>query len=96
MSKLDLGKYGLTNVKEVYYNPSYEMLFKHETNPNLEGFEKGHVSELGAVNVMTGEFTGRSPKDKYIVKDAVTENTIWWTSAKAKNDSGLKNSEGGV
>lgn len=87
MSVLDLTKYGLLNVKEVIYNPDYETLFEHETDPSLIGFEKGQVSELGAVNVMTGEFTGRSPKDKYIVKDSVTENTIWWTSDKAKNDN---------
>ena len=87
MSKLDLAKYGLLDVKEIFYNSSYETLYEHETDPNLVGFEKGQVSELGAVNVMTGEFTGRSPKDKYIVKDAVTENTIWWTSDKAKNDN---------
>lgn len=87
MSKLDLTKYGLKGVKEIFYNPSYDMLYEHELNPSLNGYEKGQVSELGAVNVMTGEFTGRSPQDKYIVKDAVTENTVWWTSAKAKNDN---------
>lgn len=87
MSKLDLTKYGLKGVKEIFYNPSYDMLFEHELNSSLEGFEKGQLSELDAVNVMTGEFTGRSPKDKYIVKDSVTENTVWWTSDKAKNDN---------
>ena len=84
---ISLEKYGITDVKEIVYNPSYELLYQEELNPNLEGFEKGQVTELGAVNVMTGEFTGRSPKDKYIVKDAVTENTIWWTSEKAVNDN---------
>lgn len=87
MSKLDLTKYGLKGVKEIFYNPSYDLLYEHELNPSLNGYEKGQVSELGAVNVMTGEFTGRSPQDKYIVKDAVTENTVWWNSTKAKNDN---------
>ena len=82
-----LDKYGIKNVKEIVYNPTYEELFEEETNPSLEGFERGQVSELGAVNVMTGVFTGRSPKDKYIVKDAVTENTVWWTSEQAVNDN---------
>ena len=80
-------KYGIKNVKEIIYNPSYDFLYQEELNPNLEGYEKGMVSELGAVNVMTGIFTGRSPKDKYIVKDAVSENTIWWTSPAAVNDN---------
>ena len=84
---ISLEKYGIKGVKEIVYNPSYELLYQEELNPNLEGFEKGQLTELGAVNVMTGEFTGRSPKDKYIVKDAVTENTIWWTSEKAVNDN---------
>ncbi|GAA4760914.1 MULTISPECIES: phosphoenolpyruvate carboxykinase (ATP) [Flavobacterium] len=84
---ISLEKYGIKDVKEIVYNPSYELLYHEELNPNLEGFEKGQLTELGAVNVMTGEFTGRSPKDKYIVKDAVTENTIWWTSEKAVNDN---------
>lgn len=84
---LDLGKYGITDVKEIVYNPSYDMLFEEETKPGLEGFEKGVVTEYGAVNVMTGEFTGRSPKDKYIVMDDVSRDTIWWTSPKAPNDN---------
>ncbi len=84
---ISLDKYGINNVTEIIYNPSYDELFKAETDDNLQGFERGQVSELGAVNVMTGDFTGRSPKDKYIVKDAVTENTIWWTSENAKNDN---------
>ena len=84
---ISLDKYGIKNVTEIIYNPSYDDLFEAETDPNLKGFERGQVSELGAVNVMTGDFTGRSPKDKYIVKDAVTENTIWWTSDKAVNDN---------
>ncbi|MDP4184204.1 MAG: phosphoenolpyruvate carboxykinase (ATP) [Bacteroidota bacterium] len=87
MKKLDLSKYGINNVKEVVYNPSYELLFAEETKAGLEGFEKGVVSELGAVKVDTGIFTGRSPKDKYIVCDDTTKDTIWWTSDKAKNDN---------
>lgn len=82
-----LEKYGILNASEIIYNPSFDFLFDEEQNPNLEGFEKGQLTELGAINVMTGEFTGRSPKDKYIVKDAITENTIWWTSEKAVNDN---------
>ena len=69
MAKLDLSKYGITGTTEIVYNPSYEQLFNEETKPELEGYEKGQVSELGAVNVMTGIYTGRSPKDKFIVMD---------------------------
>ena len=84
---ISLEKYGIKNVKEIVYNPSYDLLYNEELSAALQGFEKGQLTELGAVNVMTGEFTGRSPKDKYIVKDAVTENTIWWNSDKAANDN---------
>jgi phosphoenolpyruvate carboxykinase (ATP) len=84
---ISLEKYGIVNVLEIIYNPSYDYLYNEELNPVLEGFERGQLSELGAVNVMTGEFTGRSPKDKFIVKDSVTENTIWWNSDKAANDN---------
>jgi phosphoenolpyruvate carboxykinase (ATP) len=84
---ISLEKYGINNVQEIIYNPSFEFLYNEELSPSLEGYEKGQLSELGAVNVMTGEFTGRSPKDKYIVKDSVTENTIWWNSEKAVNDN---------
>ncbi|MGV8139847.1 MAG: phosphoenolpyruvate carboxykinase (ATP) [Mangrovibacterium sp.] len=87
MKNLDLSRYGITDVKEIVYNPSYEQLFEEETKPGLEGFEKGQVTELGAVNVMTGIFTGRSPKDKFIVQDETTKDTIWWTSAQAPNDN---------
>ena len=87
MANLDLSKYGIMDVKEIVHNPSYEQLFEEETKPGLEGFEKGQVTELGAVNVMTGIFTGRSPKDKYIVKDDTTKDTIWWTSEGSKNDN---------
>ncbi|MEZ4786347.1 MAG: phosphoenolpyruvate carboxykinase (ATP) [Flavobacterium haoranii] len=84
---ISLEKYGITNVSEIIYNPTYDELYDAELNSNLQGYEKGQLSELGAVNVMTGEFTGRSPKDKYIVKDDVTKDTIWWTSEKAANDN---------
>jgi len=82
-----LNDLGIKNTKEIIYNPSYEELYQYELDSSLEGFEKGYLTELGAVNVMTGKFTGRSPKDKYIVKDEITEDTIWWTSEKAKNDN---------
>jgi phosphoenolpyruvate carboxykinase (ATP) len=84
---ISLEKYGIKNVNEIIHNPSFEKLYNDELNPNLEGYEKGQLTELGAVNVMTGVFTGRSPKDKYIVKDSITENTIWWNSEKAVNDN---------
>ena len=84
---ISLEKYGINNAHDVVYNPSFDLLYDDELNPNLEGFEKGQLSELGAVNVMTGIFTGRSPKDKYIVEDAITRDTIWWTSDKAVNDN---------
>ena len=87
MPNIDLGKYGIKNVKEVVYNPSYELLFEEETKASLEGYEKGTVTELNAVNVMTGIYTGRSPKDKYIVVDKNSENTVWWTSEGYKNDN---------
>ncbi|GAA4047336.1 phosphoenolpyruvate carboxykinase (ATP) [Flavobacterium chungnamense] len=84
---ISLKQYGIKNVQEIIYNPSFEFLYNEELSPSLQGYEKGQLTELGAVNVMTGEFTGRSPKDKYIVKDAITENTIWWNSEKAVNDN---------
>ena len=87
MKKIDLTKYGITGVKEVIHNPSYEELFKAETDPSLEGYEKGQVSELGAVDVMTGIYTGRSPKDKFIVVDDNSKDTVWWTSDEYKNDN---------
>ena len=82
-----LSDLGINDVKELIYNPSYEELYNYEMDPSLEGFEVGQESELGAVNVMTGEFTGRSPKDKYIVKDDVTKDTIWWNSEDSPNDN---------
>ena len=84
---ISLEKYGIKNVHEIIHNPPFEKLYIDELNPNLEGFEKGQLTELGAINVMTGVFTGRSPKDKYIVKDSITENTIWWNSEKVVNDN---------
>ncbi|MBQ8808251.1 MAG: phosphoenolpyruvate carboxykinase (ATP) [Clostridia bacterium] len=87
MAKVDLSKYGITGVKEIIHNPSYEELFTAETDPSLEGFEKGQVTELGAVNVMTGIYTGRSPKDKFIVMDENSKDTVWWTSDEFKNDN---------
>ena len=87
MKNLDLAKYGISDVKEIIHNPSYEELFAAETDPSLEGFEKGQVTELGAVNVMTGIYTGRSPKDKFIVMDENSKDTVWWTSDEFKNDN---------
>ncbi len=87
MSKIDLTKYGITDVKEIIYNPSYEALYKDETDPALEGFDKGQETELGAVNVMTGVYTGRSPKDKFIVMDDKSKDTVWWTTPEYPNDN---------
>ena len=87
MKKIDLTKYGIKDVKEIVYNPSYEKLFEDEMDPSLEGYDKGVLTELGAVNVMTGIYTGRSPKDKYIVMDENSRNTVWWTSDEYKNDN---------
>ena len=87
MSELNLSKYGITGATEIVRNPSYEMLFEEETKAGLVGYEKGQVSELGAVNVMTGIYTGRSPKDKYIVVDDNSKDTVWWTSEAYKNDN---------
>ena len=87
MAELNLSKYGITGTTEIVHNPSYDELFAEETKPELEGFEKGQVSELGAVNVMTGIYTGRSPADKFIVMDENSKDTVWWTSAEFKNDN---------
>ena len=84
---LDLTKYGITGSTVIAHNPSYEDLFKAETDPALEGYEKGQETELGAANVMTGIYTGRSPKDKYIVMDANSKDTVWWTTEGYKNDN---------
>ncbi|MBR3950744.1 MAG: phosphoenolpyruvate carboxykinase (ATP) [Bacteroidaceae bacterium] len=87
MATLDLTKYGINGTTEVLHNPSYDQLFAEETLPGLEGYEVGQVTELGAVNVMTGIYTGRSPKDKFFVYDEVSKNTVWWTSEEYKNDN---------
>ncbi len=87
MSNIDISKYGISDVKEIVYNPSYDVLFKDETDPSLEGYEKGQVTELGAVNVMTGIYTGRSPKDKFIVMDDKSKDTVWWTTPEYPNDN---------
>ena len=87
MTAIDLSKYGITGTTEIVYNPSYEMLFEEETKEGLEGFEVGQNTELDAVNVMTGIYTGRSPKDKYIVMDENSKSTVWWTSDEYKNDN---------
>ncbi len=84
---LDLTRYGITGTTEIVYNPSYEVLFNEEMKPELEGFDKGQLTELGAVNVMTGVYTGRSPKDKFIVMDKNSKDTVWWTSEEYKNDN---------
>ena len=84
---IDLKAYGITGVKEIVYNPSYEFLFKEEMNPALTGFDKGQLTELDAVNVMTGIYTGRSPKDKFIVMDENSKDTVWWTTDGYKNDN---------
>ncbi len=87
MAEINLSKYGITGTTEIVHNPSYDELFKEETKPELEGFEKGQESELGAVNVMTGIYTGRSPKDKFIVEDETSKDTVWWTTEEYKNDN---------
>ena len=87
MKNIDLSKYGIRGVTEIVYNPSYDLLFEEEMKEGLEGYEKGQLSELDAVNVMTGIYTGRSPKDKYIVMDENSKDTVWWTSDEYKNDN---------
>ena len=87
MYNIDLSKYGIKNVAEIVYNPTYEVLFNEETRPGLEGFEKAQETELGALNVMTGIYTGRSPKDKYIVMDENSKDTVWWDSEEYHNDN---------
>ena len=87
MAKLDLTQYGITGSTVIAHNPSYEELYKAEIDPSLTGYEVGQETELGAVNVMTGVFTGRSPKDKYIVDNDESHNNVWWTSEAYKNDN---------
>ena len=98
MDKMDLRKYGITGVTEIVYNPSYDELFREETKKGLRGYEKGQLTDMGAVNVMTGVYTGRSPKDKFFVMDETTKDTIWWTSdekerQQARNQGGLERAE---
>ncbi|MBQ8072459.1 MAG: phosphoenolpyruvate carboxykinase (ATP) [Clostridia bacterium] len=87
MANLDLTQYGITGTTEIVHNPSYEFLFAEENKPELEGYEKGQLTELDAMNVMTGIYTGRSPKDKYIVMDENSKDTVWWTTEGYKNDN---------
>ncbi|MBQ5426259.1 MAG: phosphoenolpyruvate carboxykinase (ATP), partial [Pseudobutyrivibrio sp.] len=87
MANLDLTKYGITGVTEIVHNPSYEKLFEDEMDPTLEGYDKGQLTELDAVNVMTGIYTGRSPKDKFIVMDENSKDTVWWNSEEYPNDN---------
>ncbi len=93
MAAIDLTRYGITGTTEIVYNPSYETLFEEEMKPGLEGFEKGQISELGAVNVMTGIYTGRSPKDKYIVYDENSKDTVWWPTEDYPNDNHIMSEE---
>ena len=87
MDAINLDKYGITGVTEILHNPSFDTLYEEETKPGLEGYDVGQVSELGAVNVMTGIYTGRSPKDKFIVHDENSKDTVWWTSDEYPNDN---------
>ncbi|HSN49630.1 MAG TPA: phosphoenolpyruvate carboxykinase (ATP), partial [Bacteroidales bacterium] len=87
MKTIDLTKYGISEAKTIHHNLSYEELFKHETDPRLQGFEKASVTLTGAVNVDTGIFTGRSPKDKYIVEDEDSLKNIWWAAPGRKSDN---------
>ena len=87
MAEINLNKYGITGATEIVHNPSYEALFEEETKPGLTGYDVGQVSELGAVNVMTGVYTGRSPKDKFIVMDEKSKDTVWWTTDDYPNDN---------
>ncbi|MBQ8050568.1 MAG: phosphoenolpyruvate carboxykinase (ATP), partial [Bacteroidaceae bacterium] len=87
MANLDLTKYGITGSTVIAHNPSYEFLFEEETKASLTGYDKGQNTELDAVNVMTGIYTGRSPKDKYIVDDAQSHDKVWWTTEGYKNDN---------
>src|SRR3989338_2187480 len=92
-TNLNLEQFGISDIKEIFYNLSYEELFKHETNPTLEGYDKGIVSEFGAIAVDTGKFTGRSAKDKYIVEDSVSRGTVWWATGQAGGSDNKKLSQ---
>ncbi|MBQ5415206.1 MAG: phosphoenolpyruvate carboxykinase (ATP), partial [Firmicutes bacterium] len=87
MAKIDLSKYGITGATEIIHNPSYEFLFEEEMKDGLTGFDVGTLTELDTVNVMTGVYTGRSPKDKYIVMDENSKDTVWWTTPEYPNDN---------
>ncbi len=91
--RLELGNYGISQVKEVYYNLSFDELFKHETSVSLEGFDQGFVTDTGAVAVDTGVFTGRSPKDKYIVEEETSKGNIWWKTTGRKSSDNKPVSE---
>ncbi len=93
MAKLDLAQYGITGAAEIIHNPSFDFLFAEETKPELTGYDVGKVSELGAVNVMTGVYTGRSPNDKFIVMDENSKDTVWWTTPEYKNDNHVASQE---
>ena len=93
MADIDLNKYGITGTTEIVYNPSYDFLYEEELKPELTGYEKGQLTELGAVNVMTGIYTGRSPKDKYIVMDENSKNTVWWNTPEYPNDNHVLSEE---
>ena len=79
-NNIDLSQYGIKEPAEIIYNPSYDQLYEAELQPDLTGYDRGQLTELGAVNVMTGVYTGRSPKDKFFVLDDTTRDTIWWTT----------------
>ncbi|MBO4459083.1 MAG: phosphoenolpyruvate carboxykinase (ATP), partial [Clostridiales bacterium] len=87
MANVDLTKYGVIGASEIIHNPSYETLYEEEMKSELEGFDKGQITELDAVNVMTGIYTGRSPKDKYIVMDEKSKDTVWWNTPEYPNDN---------
>ncbi len=87
MANIDLTKYGITGTTEIVYNPSYDLLYNEEMKSDLTGYDKGQLTELDAVNVMTGIYTGRSPKDKFIVDDAKSHDTVWWTTPEYPNDN---------
>ncbi|MDD6786010.1 MAG: phosphoenolpyruvate carboxykinase (ATP), partial [Eggerthellales bacterium] len=87
MATVDLTQYGITGATEIIHNPSYEFLYEEETKPELEGYDAGTLTELDTVNVMTGIYTGRSPKDKYIVMDENSKDTVWWTTPEYPNDN---------
>jgi len=82
-ANINLDEYGITSTKALFYNLSYDELYKHETDPSLRGYDKSIVSEFGAVAVDTGKFTGRSAKDKYIVEDQMSKDTVWWATGEA-------------